>query len=216
MSKILCFDTALAKLYVSIFENNSLISSKIVSSNDTHYHTAYLIKIIADMLKDNNLKMTDINLLGVNRGPGSFTGIRAGLTIANVISKQLNIKVISSNSLEIISSIGNKDKKILVALDARRNKAYIGIYHNMKEILPPSLYDIENITPLVDENTIIISDNNLKVYFPEALSYEENYDILNDSLAFITYHKYIHKIPSNDMEPLYLTQPYISQTKKKC
>ena len=91
--KILAFDTCLDKMYVTISEDKTIISSKIVTNKDNKYHSAFLISTIKEILQENKLTPSDITAIGTNIGPGSFTGIRACTTVARVMAQQLNLPV---------------------------------------------------------------------------------------------------------------------------
>ena len=121
--KILAFDTCLDKTYITLSEDDKIIHSETILSDGKNYHSAYLISTIVKILKDAGLTPDDIELITTDIGPGSFTGIRACTTVARVLAQQLNIKAAGVSSLEILSKIlGGND---LVALDARKNKAYV-------------------------------------------------------------------------------------------
>src|SRR5574344_605688 len=109
-------------MYVTLAENESILASKIVENQDNKYHSAFLISTIKSILKENNLTPQDLNAIGTNIGPGSFTGIRACTTVARVMAQQLNIKAVGVSSLEILSRA--KNDEYVIALDARKNKAY--------------------------------------------------------------------------------------------
>ena len=114
---MLAFDTCLDKTYVTLTDGVKF-ENKIILSNDKNYHSAYLISTIVEVLKEEGLDCVAIDI-----GPGSFTGIRACVTVARMLAQQLNIKAVGVSSLEILSRIlGDND---LVALDARKNKAYV-------------------------------------------------------------------------------------------
>lgn len=83
--KILVFDTCLDKMYVALAENDTVLSSRIVTNRDNKYHSAFLISTIKEILKENNLTPQDLDAIGTNIGPGSFTGIRACTTVARMM-----------------------------------------------------------------------------------------------------------------------------------
>ena len=118
--KILVFDTCLDKMYVTLSEDDKILSSEVVTNKDNKYHSAFLISTIKDVLKKNNLSPKDIDAIGTNIGPGSFTGIRACTTVARMIAQQLNLPAVGVSSLEILSKINPTDKPTMVALDARK------------------------------------------------------------------------------------------------
>lgn len=130
--KILAFDTCLDKMYVAISEDDKILSSEIVTNKDNKYHSAFLISTIRALLKKNNLTPQDINAIGTNVGPGSFTGIRACTTVARMMAQQLNIQAVGISSLEILSHLNDTNKETLVALDARKNSAYLYYENSIK------------------------------------------------------------------------------------
>ena len=123
--KILVFDTCLDKMYVTLAEDKKILTSKIVTNKDNKYHSAFLISTIREVLQENSLTPSDIEVIGTNIGPGSFTGIRACTTVARMMAQQLNIQACGVSSLEILSKINKTDKPTVVTLDARKISAYL-------------------------------------------------------------------------------------------
>ena len=147
----LAFDTCLDKMYVSLAIDDKIIDSKVVENHDEKYHSAFLISTIKEILRNNELKVNDINLIATNIGPGSFTGIRACTTVARVMAQQINCKAIGISSLEILSKI-KKDIDV-VALDARKNKAYLYFENEIKGAV-----NLEEIKKLAIGKNIITDD----------------------------------------------------------
>ena len=201
---LLNFDTALNKTYVAISNNGELITSKIVENTEDNYHSAFLLSTIKEVLKENDLTPQDVNLIGVNVGPGSFTGIRAALTVAKVMAQELSIQIVPVESLEILSKINTTDKETLVIMDARRSMAYV--YTNGNDI---KLLDVNEAKKIISEKDYqIISDKSMAEHLElNSIIYEnDNYDlgkILNE-LAF----KYKDKaILPNELKALYIQPP---------
>src|SRR5574344_1229673 len=105
MVRILGFDTCLDKMFVALSEDGVIKSSKIVENTDTHYHSAYLISTIRNVLIESDLTPKDIDIIATNAGPGSFTGIRACNTVARVFAQAKSIKAVGISSLEILSRL---------------------------------------------------------------------------------------------------------------
>ena len=201
--KLLAFDTCLDKTYVTLFNGKNFIN-KVILSNDKNYHSAYLISTIVEMLKSENLTPSDLDCLATDIGPGSFTGIRACVTVARMLAQQLDIKVVGVSSLEILSKIlGDND---LVALDARKNKAYL-FNGEIKGAI-----DLEEVDKIVTEKRLV-TDNSLlerfKNYASEAISYQQKEYPLGEILAKIA----LEKIENNSntdwktLKPLYIQPP---------
>lgn len=119
----LAFDTCLDKMYVVLKKDGEILASKVVENTGNKYHSAFLISTLQEIMSLNDVKPKDVNLIAVNIGPGSFTGIRACVTVARVMAQQLDCKAVGVSSLEILSRLA--DKNPLVALDARKDSAYL-------------------------------------------------------------------------------------------
>lgn len=119
----LAFDTCLDKMYAVLKKDGEILASKVVENTGNKYHSAFLISTLQEIMSLNDVKPQDVNLIAVNIGPGSFTGIRACVTVARVMAQQLDCKAVGVSSLEILSRLANKNP--LVALDARKDSAYL-------------------------------------------------------------------------------------------
>ena len=198
--KILAFDTCLNKTYITLAEEDKILQSETINSNELNYHSAYLISTIIKILKSQDLSINDIDIYVTDIGPGSFTGIRACTTVARVLAQQLNKKAIGVSSLEILSKIRGENN--LVVLDARKNKGYV--YDN--KIL--GAVELEKIDEII-KNRIVITDNNLKerikLNAKEVYSYEENDYPLGEILAKIALSK--NETNWKNLKPLYIQPP---------
>ncbi len=202
--KILAFDTCLDKTYITLAEDDKVLRSETVVSDGQNYHSAYLISTIVKVLKELNLTPKDIDMIATDIGPGSFTGIRACTTVARVLAQQLDIKAVGISSLEILSKIlGGND---LVALDARKNKAYI-YDGDIKGAI-----ELEQVDELVKGRTLI-TDNSLLERFSQftdkAVSYQVSDYPLGEILANLAYEKAINNDETDwrKLKPLYIQPP---------
>ena len=202
--KILAFDTCLDKTYITLAEDDKILKSETIVSDGQNYHSAYLISTIVKVLKELNLTPKDIDMIATDIGPGSFTGIRACTTVARVLAQQLDIKAVGISSLEILSKIlGGND---LVALDARKNKAYI-YDGDIKGAI-----ELEQVDELVKGRTLI-TDNSLLERFSQftdkAVSYQVSDYPLGEILAHLAYEKAIDndKTDWRKLKPLYIQPP---------
>ena len=200
---LLNFDTALNKTYVAISNNGNLLTSKIVENTEDNYHSAFLLSTIKEILKENNLTPKDVDLIGVNVGPGSFTGIRAALTVAKVMAQELNIKIVPVESLKILSKLNKSDKKSIVIMDARRSMAYV---YNDDEIKLVSVSEVKSI--LEQDDFEIISDKSMaETLAIDAIVYEnDNYD-LGKILNELAYENKDKAILPNELKALYIQPP---------
>ena len=200
--KILVFDTCLDKMYVSLAEDEKILTSKIVENTDSKYHSAFLISTIKDVLKTNNIKPSDIGAIGTNIGPGSFTGIRACTTVARIMGQQLNLPAVGISSLEILEQLADSDP--LVALDARKNSAYLRVNGETKGAI-----NIEEIKELINNNGKynVITDNKLLPLLG-GISYQQNKYPLGEILAKLTFLKIQNReCPWQELKPMYIQPP---------
>ncbi|MEW5820549.1 MAG: tRNA (adenosine(37)-N6)-threonylcarbamoyltransferase complex dimerization subunit type 1 TsaB, partial [Cyanobacteriota bacterium] len=134
------FDIATDKMYLVVDKNNEIVALEHELSTPEKYNSALLIPKLLEVFQKNNLQPSDIDVLAINSGPGSFTGIRAGAVIARTIGQFLDIPVIGLPSLEIYANACNTNKDKFVILDARRSKWYTALYSaDNIEIKPPAL-----------------------------------------------------------------------------
>ena len=134
MSRILCVDTSSFICSVSVFENLSLISSN--STEVEKSHSKLLIQLIDQSLKDAKIKINEVDAFAVSMGPGSYTGLRIGVSTIKGLCYSLEKPLISINTLEILSKsalnhINNyNDFFICPMIDARRMEVFIKMLDN--------------------------------------------------------------------------------------
>ena len=131
--KILYIDTSSNYLYTGISADNKLIIETKV--NYGHDLSKYTLPEIEKMFNNVSLTPNDIDKIIVVSGPGSFTGIRIGMTFAKIFAWSLKKKITTITSLEAMSASINETKLIVPIIDARRGYVYAGIYQNGKKIL---------------------------------------------------------------------------------
>ena len=135
--KILVADTSSSVCAVGVFDNDKIITQNILDNGKTHSEN--FMPLIEKTLNQSEIKLNDIDCIGVVTGPGSFTGIRIGIASCKAMAEVKNIKMISVSSLESLA--GNelgKSEIICSMVDARNNQVYCGIYDediNLKEEL---------------------------------------------------------------------------------
>lgn len=200
---ILVFDTCLDKMYVAIAQDDNVLSSKIVTNQDNKYHSAFLISTIKGMLKENNLTPKDINAIGTNVGPGSFTGIRACTTVARIMAQQLDLPAAGISSLEILAKLNKTDKPTMVALDARKNSAYLYVNEEIQGAI-----QLEKVKEMLENRDYnLITDDKLQKVLG-GTSYQAGEHNLGEILANHTYEKLkTSSCKWQELKPLYIQPP---------
>lgn len=201
--KILAFDTCLDKMYVTLAQDDKILESKIVTNQDNKYHSAFLISTIRDILHENNIEPKDLDAIGTNVGPGSFTGIRACTTVARMMAQQLDIKACGISSLEILEQINPTQKPTMVALDARKNSAYL--LYNGKIHGAVQLEEIKNL--LTEKDYYLITDDKLQKELG-GISYQQEEYQLGEILAKLAFKKLkMQECKWQELKPLYIQPP---------
>jgi tRNA threonylcarbamoyl adenosine modification protein YeaZ len=96
----LFLDTHDIEIIIGIYKDGLLIDSLVNSSN--RHHSDILMPSISDILSRNNIDVKELGEILVVNGPGSFTGVRLGVTIAKTLAYTLNIPIKTITSLEVI------------------------------------------------------------------------------------------------------------------
>ncbi len=184
--KVLGIETATQVCSTALVENETLISE--YRLNLKNVHAGKLPVLIKNMLNDIKISVQDIDAIAVSAGPGSFTGLRIGISVAKGISLAHNIPIIPVSTMDaLVFQVPVKDGTICSTIKAKANEYYTAIYKrnnfidNMIEnITIKSDEEIFNATP---ENTIIFGDitTNTKLKLPDQFVYLKNRQIYANS-----------------------------------
>lgn len=132
--KILSIDTSTMISSCSVMEDGIIIGDYNINQELTHSET--LVPMIKDLLKNLNIKIEEIDLYAVGKGPGSFTGLRIGMTVAKTFAQIFNKDIIGVSTLKALASQILTEKTIVPILDARGGRVYYGVYkYENKEII---------------------------------------------------------------------------------
>ena len=123
----LFIDTHYKDILLCLFKDNNLLDKIIVE--DVKNTSIEVMPNIVKLLDNNKLKVNDINKIAVIKGPGSFTSIRIGITIAKVLAYSLNIPIVSLTSIDLIGI--HLDKPSYVAVH-EYNGSFISFYESNK------------------------------------------------------------------------------------
>ena len=141
--KILAIDTTSNICSTAILENDKLIVENTINNGLTHSEN--LMPLIDELFKKSGLELSQIDLMAVCSGPGSFTGIRIGIATIKPMAEVYNIPIASVTSLEGLAEASVKTDTIVSLIDARNNQVYCGIFNKDLNLLEDYIADDINI-----------------------------------------------------------------------
>ena len=190
----LFLDTCNHNIYIGLLKDNKLIDS-INFINDNNL-SEKLLPSIKDILDRNKIDKKSMQKIYVSIGPGSFTGIRIGVTVAKTIAWSLKIKIVPISSLEVMASTSNSSY-ICPMIDARRGYVYAGLYDK----------DLNNI---IEDKYIELVEllDKVKNYNAEFISYDSlvsnNIEPNPNIEKIVSKHSNDLKVNPHSVNPIYL------------
>ena len=207
--RYLYIDTSSSFLYSGIVEDNNLLAT-ISEQMDNDLSRITLAKI-SEMFESANLKPNDIDKIIVVNGPGSFTGIRVGITIAKTYAWGLNKDITTISSLEAMSTSVDTDKLKVPMIDARRNYVYAQVFDEEKVIVKGSHIKLDELLNKIKElgkDACVITNDELEVPY-EIKEYKP------DILKIVEKYKDREKINPHSVNPDYLKLTEAEEKNKK-
>lgn len=196
--KLLYIDTSSSYLYTAIVEDDKLLIELKKEFGQNLSQEA--LPNIVSMFEKINLNPKNINKIIVVNGPGSFTGIRIGITIAKVYAWSLDIPITTITSLEAMMLSSDNISYHIPIIDARRGYVYGAIYDDKnKQILKPQhikIDDLELKLKDITNYTIITNDT------VEIAGKKEEYN--PNILKIVEYFKNKEEINPHAVNPEYL------------
>lgn len=222
--KILAVDTSSEICSVAILENDNVIVEN--SLNDGKTHSENLMTIMENTLEENKIKLSDIDLIACSVGPGSFTGIRIGVSSIKAIAEVLDVPVAAVTSLETLAkNVESKGVTIVSLIDAKNDQVYAGIfddeYNKKEEYIADSIY---TVIERVKEYDNVIFVGNAAIRYKELLdSNFENVVVADNNLQSassvgkIGYKKHKEKdlTSADTIMPMYLRKSQAERMKKE-
>lgn len=194
----LFIDTSSADVSIAIVKGDKILS-KIVK-NIPNEHSIYTTSFLDKVIKKASIDVSDVDRILVVNGPGSFTGVRIGVTVAKVYAYLENIDIICVSSLKM-RAISCSHDYCLAVIDARHGNYYFGLYDsNNNEVIEEQFASYEMVRDLIDKyNPVIVSDNDIMIDnirvkrqeldFVAIVDYYKDYNSLNCHLVVPNYLK---------------------------
>ena len=163
MGYILNIESSSTNCSISLSQNGKVISLK--EQNDEKYsHSTKLHSFIEQVLIDAKINIKQLSAVAVSKGPGSYTGLRIGVTAGKGLCYALGIPLISLSTLLILAKqIKLKNDGLIIPLiDARRNEVYSSVYdfsYNKIRKEMPEIIDENSFGNLASENKLYFIGN---------------------------------------------------------
>jgi tRNA threonylcarbamoyladenosine biosynthesis protein TsaB len=150
MKKILCIETSEKLLSVALSMDGNCLAE--ITEEGEQNHAKYITILSDKILKDNNLTFKNLDAICVNAGPGSYTGLRIGVSTAKGFCWANDLPLLSLCTGDILAEAAkekyiNQFDLILSTLDARRNEVFISVSDNKGEIKSTE-------SMIIDENSL--------------------------------------------------------------
>ncbi len=203
--KILSFDTSNSLASVAIIDNGKILSNHITKQSSQQAEK--LFQLIEECFSEAKLKLSDMNLVSITNGPGSFTGVRIALAAALGLQTASQVEFIALTNFQVLSWHAKQihpNKPIAVVLDARREQVYLQLFNkDLANISEPMLISKEELPEYISSDMALIGDG-----VDSELNLIANAEILAKASEFYWRNKSYH-----DLIPLYIRQPDVAEPK---
>ncbi len=196
----LFIDTSNNDVSIAIIRGNEILAKK--KEYLLYEHSIYTISYLDEVLKKAGLEPTDIDQIMVVNGPGSFTGVRIGLTIAKTYAFILKKDLILLSSLKVMA-LSEKGEYILAITYAKHDNYYFGLYdRNYQEVIKEQFNSGEELIKVIKQYPDLVIVSNSKIDIPKV-------NIINDFdlIKIVNYYKDKKEISIHQAKPNYLKLP---------
>ncbi|HEY1008764.1 MAG TPA: tRNA (adenosine(37)-N6)-threonylcarbamoyltransferase complex dimerization subunit type 1 TsaB [Daejeonella sp.] len=214
---ILLIETATTSCSVALSEGDTVLAVK--EANERNIHATHITLFIEEVMESAKKQYKDLGAIAVSKGPGSYTGLRIGVSTAKGLCYALDIPLISVNTLDsMVYGLVKQEVDIdpeayfIPMIDARRMEVYTGIYDidlSVIEDVNAKIIDQTSFDQFDDRELILFGDGSEK--FRSLFAGRDNIRIVNfvnsaSHLAVPAHEKLIKNITENMayFEPFYL------------
>ncbi|NMH23911.1 tRNA (adenosine(37)-N6)-threonylcarbamoyltransferase complex dimerization subunit type 1 TsaB [Flavobacterium solisilvae] len=209
MTYILNIETATKNCSVSLAKNGETILCKEIAEQG-YSHAEKLHVFIEEIVKEANVNFSEIKAVAVSKGPGSYTGLRIGVSAAKGLCYALQIPLISIDTMQVLAKKANVDGLIVPMIDARRMEVYSAVFdknlNKIKEVeaevlTENSYQDFDQTVYFVGDcqekcQTVLVKDN--FKFLPEIIFPSAN------EMSVLSFEKF----QNNDFEDVAYFEPF--------
>jgi tRNA threonylcarbamoyladenosine biosynthesis protein TsaB len=215
----LVIDTALGYMGIGVAKDAYMLSSVVIEKPSTV--TSLAVKTIDTMLKSTGYKKDELDEIIVSAGPGTFTSLRTGLSLAKGIGMALDIPIIPVSTLDAMAqTVKDSDSVIVAAIDGKNSNIYLAEYRfnegKLEKTMPERVLKIgvnayarQYHVHIVGWGIERYEDALSKIYTEGISRYKLDIMQMNASLALISHERLYNTGPvsASTFVPLYLREP---------
>ncbi len=219
--KILAFDTS--SFGVSIALNQGETNIARITTEDNK-QSEVLISKFEEILNQNKIWYQDLEAIAAISGPGSFTGVRVGLSAARALKLATNLPLILISSLEVLAfKYRHYQGHIFVAIDAKMDEFFVGSFYSqdgeIREICEAKLATIDNIYDFLPQEKFLLCGNGKEAVFKLIdrnnceCDFDQKDQIDASLVAELADKKIVSQEINQSLEAFYIRDPKITARK---
>jgi len=163
---VMAVDTSVLTGSVALVQDGEVMSEKRVESSSSH--ARMLLSVIDETLRSRGLRARDLGALVATAGPGSFTGLRIGISTIKGLAYGLGIQAVGVPTLDAMASrVASSDLPLCPLLDARKSEVYCGFYRRrgdrLEKVTDPMVLPPVKLCSMVEQPTLFFGEG-IRVY----------------------------------------------------
>ena len=199
---MLAVETTAAIASAALLNDGVLLAEREADAGKKHAET--LLPLIDALLEENGVTISQIDLFAVDVGPGSFTGVRIGVSLVNALAFAAGKQVVAVDSLETLAlSAGETSHPVAAMIDARNGNAYAALYQAGEALIEPCAIEIMEFASQLPQDVLFVGDvkTNEKT-FPRA------------GFVALAAQRHLSRA-AQEADPIYLRPSQAERTKEK-
>lgn len=203
----LFIDTSCSNVSISIIRDGVMMACvcEDIPNEHSKYATSYVKKVIDDAGIDAN----DIDKIFVVNGPGSFTGVRIGVTIAKTYGYLINKNIVPVSSLKSLAISSCQKTTVMSVISANRNNYYVGIYDSeYNDLIEEKFVNVNTLLELIERYNPYIVSNDFNVVGKAKFN-----KVNLDMVRIVDYYKKSDEVNYHALVPNYLKLPQAMENK---
>ena len=164
---LLAVDTSAALATAALFRNGAC--SLELEADETKKHAETIAPLVDELLTKTGVAMEQIDCFAVDIGPGSFTGVRIGVSLVNAMAFALKKPVVPVDALyALFTACGERERPVAALIDARNGNAYAALYQAERTRVAPSAVETAAFLAQLPEGARLIGDTAEPKAYPRA------------------------------------------------